>query len=338
MPVHLAPFTRQDTQDTEHSESGGLSSTEDLYHGQLPSNSKFNKHSREPLLPIAISGARRSTASRPSIAVTGPYGKSETNVSTTGRMRGSFEKLFKRGLSFETGRKPVNPSDVLDSASMDPAVNCIPRSRQTSPITPTANGRMTFDLAATDEEHSPVSPITRYKNSSTPPAASLTSLQDLVFNPIPPYDMNPPLAETPIVDTKTGKQLRNWQLHPSRNRFFGGGHFLTGGDSPWAFIASLTLVLGITGVWFGTTCLWWWFNESPAVAAVVAYMCLLTISSMLATAFRDPGILPRNLDPDPPSASTGSEDSHRVPLPRDLKVRAGGVITALTAATTIVSG
>lgn len=40
-------------------------------------------------------------------------------------------------------------------------------------------------------------------------------------------------------------------------------------------------------------------------------------------AFRDPGILPRNLDPDPPSAGTASEESSRVPLPRDLRVRAG---------------
>ena len=40
-------------------------------------------------------------------------------------------------------------------------------------------------------------------------------------------------------------------------------------------------------------------------------------------AFRDPGILPRNLDPDPPTASTGSEESVRQPLPRDLKVRNG---------------
>lgn len=77
--------------------------------------------------------------------------------------------------------------------------------------------------------------------------------------------------------------MRNYQLHPSRNRFFLGGRLLTGGDSPWAFIASLIVVLSITGIWFGTTCVWWWMNESPAVAAVGAYMCLLTISSMFAT-------------------------------------------------------
>lgn len=40
-------------------------------------------------------------------------------------------------------------------------------------------------------------------------------------------------------------------------------------------------------------------------------------------AFRDPGILPRHLDPEPPYPPIGSEDNLRAPLPRDLKVRAG---------------
>jgi len=72
---------------------------------------------------------------------------------------------------------------------------------------------------------------------------------------------------------------------------------------------------------------WWWLHESPAVAVVGAYMCLLTISSMFVTAFRDPGILPRNLDPEPPFSANASSESLRAPLPRDLKVRAGVVRT-----------
>ena len=58
---------------------------------------------------------------------------------------------------------------------------------------------------------------------------------------------------------------------------------ITGGDSPWAFLASLAVVCVISGVWFGDTCVWWWHNKSPVVAAVGAYMCLLTVSTMLAT-------------------------------------------------------
>jgi palmitoyltransferase ZDHHC9/14/18 len=146
-----------------------------------------------------------------------------------------------------------------------------------------------------------------------------------------------------IRDVFTGKLVRNYQRHTSRNRFFFGGRGLTGGDSPWAFFAASVLVLGISGVWFGTTCLWWWLNVSPAVAIVGAYLCLVTISSMLVTvsgrmqsdfcerflaewsvpqATRDPGILPRNLDPDPPyPAASPSDGDFRVPMPRDLKVR-----------------
>jgi palmitoyltransferase ZDHHC9/14/18 len=149
-----------------------------------------------------------------------------------------------------------------------------------------------------------------------PPSADPSS-----FNPIPPPD-DPPLSAVPVKDPVTGKWLRNYQVHPSRNKFFFGGRMLTGGDSPWAFIASSFLVLAIAGVWFSTTCVWWWLNESPAVALVGSYMCLLTISSMIVTATRDPGILPRNLDPNPPYPATSPSDGGvRAPMPRDLKVR-----------------
>jgi len=84
--------------------------------------------------------------------------------------------------------------------------------------------------------------------------------------------------------TEGGKKpIRNWTLHPSRNRFFFGGRFLTGGDAPWAFVASLTVVFTIAGVYFGTTAVWWWNNETVAVPIVAVYMTLLTISGMFAT-------------------------------------------------------
>ncbi|KAF8590092.1 zf-DHHC-domain-containing protein, partial [Ramaria rubella] len=114
---------------------------------------------------------------------------------------------------------------------------------------------------------------------------------------------------------------RNYEGYASQNIFFLRGHLLTGGDSPVPFIASFILLLGIAGTWFGTTCVWWWKDESPAVAAVGAYMCLVTISSMLATALRDPGILPRGLDQDPPyPAESPSDGSPPQPFPRDLRI------------------
>ncbi|KAG8217574.1 DHHC palmitoyltransferase-domain-containing protein [Butyriboletus roseoflavus] len=149
---------------------------------------------------------------------------------------------------------------------------------------------------------------------SRPP--SLSPSPNNIFISHPPKTL-PPLSAIPLTPRK-----RIYQLYPSRNRFFCAGRLLTGGDSLWAFIASIALVIAISATWFSTTCVWWWRNESPAVAAVGAYMCLLTVSCMLATAFRDPGILPRTLDPDPPLPATSPSDGGiRVPLPRDLRIR-----------------
>ncbi|THU82612.1 zf-DHHC-domain-containing protein [Dendrothele bispora CBS 962.96] len=133
------------------------------------------------------------------------------------------------------------------------------------------------------------------------------------------------LAYVPVPDPKTGKPMRNYQLHPSRNRFFFRGRLLTGGDSPWAFVVSFALALAVPGLFFGTTAQWWWANMGAGgkvMVVLVGYLTLVTISSMLATATMDPGILPRNLDPDPPYPSTSPSDGGmRAPLPRDLKVR-----------------
>jgi palmitoyltransferase ZDHHC9/14/18 len=165
-----------------------------------------------------------------------------------------------------------------------------------------------------------------YEHYKPPPSSSRrsplggSSPEPPLFLPTPPAGL--PLRAQPIPNPRTGAPLRNYQRHPSRNKFFLRGRLLTGGDSPWAFLASLALVAAITGTWFGTTCVWWWRHKSPAVALVGAYMCLLTVSTMLATAMRDPGILPRALDPDPPyPAASPSDGAPRVPMPRDLKVR-----------------
>lgn len=97
------------------------------------------------------------------------------------------------------------------------------------------------------------------------------------------YESSPPLFAVPIIDAKTNKPKRRHQFFQSRNRFFFGGRLLTGGDAPWAFLASLTMIFTITGTWFGTTCVWWWHNESIVVAIVGIYMTLLVITNMLAT-------------------------------------------------------
>ena len=177
-----------------------------------------------------------------------------------------------------------------------------------TPPAHSTEGRPTFDPKLSDDEleaggayvYPPSSKA--YDHSSNQQHTNFAGLQSLsahasrnsallsVASPspessfIPTYpDRYPPLSAVPVINSKTGKYVRRYESHPSRNRFFLGGRVLTGGDSPWAFIASFSLVLIVAGVWFGTTAVWWWKNKSPAVAIVGAYLSLLTISTMLTT-------------------------------------------------------
>lgn len=259
--------------------------------------SKRLKQSREPLLPLNNNQVVTSTSApaRTSMHLDPSY-----KIASTNRVRNSFERVF-RGLSFDSIR------------------------RSTSSLGHTLTPRLSYA-----EEHPPfplvdnLSPPPHRIKSSSPPLIRIASSDSQSFSPTPnhvfisvPPDNHAPLSTMPSVPMQ-----RVYQRHPSNNRFFCSGRLLTGGDSPWAFIASVTLVLGLSGVWFGTTCVWYWHNASPAVAAAGAYMTLLTASCMLTTACRDPGILPRNLDPDPPFPLTSSsDDGVSQPLPRDLKVR-----------------
>lgn len=266
--------------------------------GQL---SKRLKQSREPLLPL---NNKHVVASASAPVRTSMHLDPSYKITSTNRMRTSFERMF-RGLSFDSIR------------------------RSSSSLGHTMSPRLSYA-----EEQPPVDnlspPPHRVKSSPSPPLIRIASSNSRSFSPTPnhvfisvPPDNHVPLSVMPSVPMQ-----RVYQRHPSNNRFFCSGRLLTGGDSPWAFIASLTLVLGLSGVWFGTTCVWYWHNASPAVAAVGAYMTLLTVSCMLTTACRDPGILPRNLDPDPPFPPTSpSDDAVRQPLPRDLKVREESVHT-----------
>ncbi|KAJ7510016.1 DHHC palmitoyltransferase-domain-containing protein [Mycena galericulata] len=251
------------------------------------------KQSREPLLP--------SFATRPSFprersgsTSNGPLSPSRN---ATGRLvRNSLERVFslRRGLS-------------VDSIRRSPGGRT-PREDEEHGM---------FDLPSAGGYKSSPIPADYHSEQPTPSASPVPSFAP----PLP--DRGPPRSAMPVLDPKTHKPLHNYQLHPSRNHFLFGGRLLTGGDSPWAFVGALLVLFGIAGTWFATTCVWWWHHVSPAVAAIGAYLALITISSMLATATRDPGILPRNLDLDPPYPTTSPSDGGmRAPMPRDLKVRA----------------
>ena len=269
----LGPSQQQQDRISEASDSVDHSVEDAKPPTITPSLRSTNKISQEPLLPMGVSSAKAGGHALPAIVTQmGPYGRNDSNVSAGARMRGSFEKLFKRPFSFE--RSPTTPVNAGPSSAF---TNIQTRSPEVSPITFELN---VGGMGGIGADRSPTSPGHR-KQSLSPLQGSGTSLAQASFVATPP-PQDPPLRAVPLVDKQTGRPVRRWELHPSRNRFFFGGRVLTGGDSPWAFVASVTLLCVTSGVYFGTTCVWWWTNESPAVAAVGAYMCLLTISSMLA--------------------------------------------------------
>ncbi|KAJ7063421.1 DHHC palmitoyltransferase-domain-containing protein [Mycena amicta] len=217
-----------------------------------------------------------SVPSRPGILRerSGSSGTSPLSPTRTGRIvRNSLERVFnlRRGMSFESIRKSSGTRERAEGKRDE------------------EHGMFDVPYTKTPREHTP--------SPSASPEPSFFAQAD-----------GPSRMEVVVLDPVTHKPMRNYELHTSRNRFFFQGRILTGGDSPWAFIGSMLLLLTISGTWFGTTAVWWWHNISPAV--------------MLTTAMRDPGILPRDLDPDPPYPATSPSDGGvRAPMPRDLKVR-----------------
>lgn len=215
------------------------------------------KHSREPLLPIRVihmSAADAGVAAEPS---------TPGATSNTGKVRSSLDKIFKRGTSADSiaASSKASPRPSSRLAKLRPTEADVQQPRSAS-----SPNDSYFPPQPHPRSASPTSPMARH------PAGA--------FTPMPPLDTTP---FVPYKSPKTGKPERNYVGYPSRNTFFLHGHLLTGGDSPLPFIASFVLVLGLSGTWFGTTCVWWWHNESPAVAAVGAYVCLITVASMLAT-------------------------------------------------------
>ncbi|KLO18546.1 hypothetical protein SCHPADRAFT_819513 [Schizopora paradoxa] len=349
LPAHMMPAPSAPTSSTvdqrpsstgSDSFAHGSFTTDEFGNGKGTLNSNSNtvarsfstKISREPLLPIgqrpkppqavpphAVTGrARSNTTQHPRKS----NGNASGSTTPGGRVRTSLEKFLRRTLSVDAHSPSSTFSrsvkEIANLEDLEQGDNYLELKNQRA-IEEEATFNITNDKAV-DQESS----ISRRRRSPQPYSPSSEHHRNRFpqFNPNPPEDASkPPLDKTPIL-SESGVQMRNYELHPSNNGFFFGGKILTGGDSALPFIASFLVALGIAGTWSGTTAVWWWHNESPAVSIIGAYLCLLTFSNMLATAFSDPGILPRDLDPDPPyPSSSSSDDGSRAPLPRELKVR-----------------
>ncbi|BGP43764.1 Eukaryotic peptide chain release factor GTP-binding subunit [Rhodotorula kratochvilovae] len=141
-----------------------------------------------------------------------------------------------------------------------------------------------------------------FTSLSTAPARPSTSPSfPSSFTPAPAAPLLlPPL--TPILSPSTGRRTRNYRLHPGHNRFPIRGHLLTSGDNPLALLGSLIVAALLPAAWwaFNGRFLWEkWGGRGKASVLVFAYVVLVMWSSMLRTAFSDPGILPRELDASP---------------------------------------
>lgn len=253
-------------------------------HAQLSTSSRRqrSKRSREPLLPIggpikktSLSSPNTPTRSnapaRRSLSIYTPSQLNTVSTPTTpSRVRNSLDKVFKKRLSVESVRRSVSGLGHTPTQESAPRIE-----------TPTTDGRLTFEMKSADIEFAPVVAENTRKNAFLGSQSPNSNDHRGCFTPTPPAGVLD-LRSIPVT-TANKQPVRKWTLHPSQNRFFFGGRFLTGGDSPWAFIASLAVASAITGVYFATTAVWWWRNETVAVPIIAAYMTLLTISSMLAT-------------------------------------------------------
>lgn len=131
--------------------------------------------------------------------------------------------------------------------------------------------------------------------------------------------------------SKPNRQRKYMSFENPLSTFILGGHVLIGGDTWYSMGLVLAVLLGISGVWLGTTGVWMWLHgteyglaKGGGVAATIIFVYLfgITTTSFVVTAFRDPGIIPRKLDPDPPMAQV---DDWWEAYPRELTVQNGRV-------------
>ena len=262
----------------------GSDTEDEKLHAQLSTSSRNrrSKHSREPLLPIGgpikkpgalspTTPTRSSAPQRRSLSIYTPSQLTSVPTPTTpSRVRNSLDKVFKKRISTESVRRSVS------GLGHTPTQESAPRAE-----TPTTDGRLTFDMKSADIEFAPIVAENTRKNTFLGSQSPGSHDHRGCFTPtLPAGGLD--LRNVPMTDGDK-RPIRNWTRHPSRNRFFFGGRLLTGGDAPWAFVASLALVFTVIGVYFGTTAVWWWNNESIAIPIVAGYMTLLTISGMFAT-------------------------------------------------------
>ncbi|KIS66781.1 uncharacterized protein UMAG_10704 [Mycosarcoma maydis] len=234
---------------------------------------------------------------------------------------------------FPTSSTHPSPRSVVRlMASTDPLLpaRAIPDATTTGSPNPsndhsTHTAGLGFDTApTTTKSNHPVAE----QRASLPSAKRRSSTQNA--NIVNGTTATPP---TSAATTEPVKRLRNYRTHQGSNNFLLCGLLITSSDNPLPFVLSFVFLLLLGALFYGFEAAWLTLNISPAIVATFSYVYLQAIVNMLVTAFRDPGILPRNLDPDPPCvladtpfesgrhALVDPEDALAIPVQRVLRIR-----------------
>lgn len=223
------------------------------------------------------------------------------------------------GIRENSTENVVITSSDNESDDEVPVITTLPMLSAPPPSLPRKNPRRSVDPSA------PVTELQSIPYSSTQPQPQLRTESE----PKPkPTDAN----SLPIITVS--KRVRRYASYPSNNHFFCFGTFITSTDfSPFAGVVIYALILGAAFFAFIAPYLWHHLSIAPVI--IFAYLYLLVLASLFKTAFSDPGIIPRGLDPTPPTASLGSAESAgqyrgnprdyyyasaRLPLPKDIIV------------------
>lgn len=98
------------------------------------------------------------------------------------------------------------------------------------------------------------------------------------------------------VPSRRYKRYHNYQLQDTT--YFCHGRLLSGGDNILPFLGSIILLLGLGGLWIGTTGVWVWRDGlggggagagGKAAVIIFGYVLGVCFGAMMATALRDPG-------------------------------------------------
>ncbi|WVR07052.1 hypothetical protein IAU60_004091 [Kwoniella sp. DSM 27419] len=139
-------------------------------------------------------------------------------------------------------------------------------------------------------------------------------------------DAFPDRRQRRIRSSPPGSQRNYETFENPLTTFFCGGHLMTGGDNYLSIAFALMVLLGVSGVWIGTTGVWLWQHgreyglargAGVGITILFVYLFGVCLSSFLVSALRDSGIIPRRLDLDPP---TYQENDWWEAYPREIQV------------------